>query len=109
MAPETYLQKRPRLHRRVRKARGVPWGLCAARTRIGTVSLNLAVSSLKALQKFIRLSPRWPSAEPTGGCGVAFPALRIMLKREVTLTPAAAAMAHELAPAGVEGAEHPAR
>src|SRR5712692_5994031 len=34
----------------------------------------LAVWALKALQKSMMLTPCWPSAGPTGGAGVAFPA-----------------------------------
>src|SRR5688500_18146643 len=34
---------------------------------------SFAVLALKALQKSMMLTPAWPSAEPTGGAGVAFP------------------------------------
>src|SRR4029453_14547078 len=35
---------------------------------------SFAVLALKALQKSMMLTPAWPSAGPTGGAGVAFPA-----------------------------------
>src|SRR5438270_12298818 len=35
---------------------------------------SLAVRALKFLQKSMMLTPAWPSAGPTGGAGVAFPA-----------------------------------
>src|SRR5512136_2593892 len=35
---------------------------------------SFAVFALNALQKSMMLTPAWPSAGPTGGAGVAFPA-----------------------------------
>ena len=51
---------------------------------MGVPGMYCAVWSLKALQKFMRFRPRCPSAEPTGGCGVAFPAGTVSRKREAS-------------------------
>ena len=55
-----------------------------ARACMGVPGMYCAVWSLKALQKFMRFRPRCPSAEPTGGCGVAFPAGTVSRKREAS-------------------------
>lgn len=44
-----------------------------------------AVLALKSLQKFMMLSPAWPSAGPTGGAGFAWPALMTSLIVDVTV------------------------
>src|SRR5205085_4404568 len=40
-----------------------------------TVPVSLCVCALNALQNSMMLMPCWPSAGPTGGAGVALPAL----------------------------------
>ena len=59
-------------------------------TRMGVPWLNVCVWSLKALQKFMRLSPRCPIADPTGGWGVAFPAGKIIRNLWAMARPGAA-------------------
>ena len=50
-------------------------------------TLKSAVFALKSLQKSMIFNPAWPSAGPTGGEGLACPALITNLIIEVTVFP----------------------
>ena len=53
-------------------------------TGIGMPSSMPCVAALKALQNSMMFTPFWPSAGPTGGLGLAWPALTCSLMYEST-------------------------
>src|SRR5262245_36981340 len=68
-------------------------------TGIGVPFSNLALWELKFLQNSMMLRPRWPSAGPIGGDGLAAPAGTCNLRNPVTFL----AMSHSVSGAALGG------
>src|SRR4051812_18958706 len=68
-------------------------------TGIGVPFSNLALCELKFLQNSMMLRPRWPSAGPIGGDGLAAPAGTCNFRNPVTFL----AMSHSVSGADVDG------